>query len=160
MAELVSWVLVRERSRKQFNAVRRSEINIGNGEFDQTKLTHVALAKTRHPPAKPPPQHAQPIPKVQAICLSSFGAAQSSRCSVTKLIILSQTVLIVAKTAITFCQKDRFPCPSARDVFGSGNGTAIPSNGGAVMSPRAVRMESSRLVKSSRSSSTAVMAKK
>lgn len=44
-------------------------------------MTHVALANTRDPPAMAPPPHDQPIPRIHATVLSSFGADQASRIS-------------------------------------------------------------------------------
>lgn len=104
------------------------------------------------------------MPSVHAMYLSSFGAAQASRCPVTKIMVFSQAALIKEITYTTLFKKDLFPWLYARDVFGSGSPAASPPGGltneGAETSPLVDNIRSSRLININRTTSAAVMAKK
>lgn len=110
--------------------------------------TYEALANTKQPPAKPPPQQAQPIPSVHAICLSSFDAVHSSNHSPTLTIAASQYPRIALPTPATFCHRDNsWPSLLGPAVVEVG-GIAIPEKGAALISDRAARRASSLLVNS------------
>lgn len=122
---------------------------------------HIALAKTRHPPANPPPQHAQPMPSVQATCLSSLGAAHTSKWSVMKYSILSHTERTAPKKPKTLLFKlSRLFLPIVRDVLGVGNVGEVDRGGGREMSLLVARMWSRRLVRMRRKRRAKAMAKK
>lgn len=52
---------------------------MSNPKPKEVLTTYAPFANTRQPPARPPPQHAHPIPKVHAIRLSSCAAVHDSR---------------------------------------------------------------------------------
>ena len=120
--------------------------------------THVAFAKTRVPPAKPPPQHAQPMPSVHAICLSSLGCAQISNMSVTQVIVQVHTAAIARKMPNIFPKNPLLPAPAveALTVFLR----PVLLVGMACRSARAARTASSREVKMSTKKSAPPIAKK
>ena len=129
--------------------------------------TYVALANTKHPPASPPPQQAHPIPRVQATCLSSFGAAHASNCSVTQSIAVYQPYFIAPKTPQTLPSNDlRLPPPDSAPP-GNPSPTAetpgrvpVLEKGTASKSALATRTASSLLVKTRTQKRANAIAKK
>ena len=121
-------------------------------EYLEFEATHVAFAKTKQPPARPPPQHAQPIPSVHATCLSSFGAVHISKRAVTKVIIAPHAYL-KAKNKLKIRENhDFWPAPTFNGISNVGkveseSCTMGAEKGAAAKSDLAARMASSLVVK-------------
>lgn len=128
--------------------------------------THVAFAKTRHPPASPPPQHAQPMPSVHAICLSSFGPVHTSNHPVIYIMRICHPVAMLLANDITL-RTIVFPLFASSSLIlvlpgelEKGKLKLVAENGAASRSPRAARTASSRLVKTKTPMSVRAIVKK
>ena len=117
MSKLISRVFMRQGARQQLDAKHKSDTK---SEYREFQTTHVAFANTKQPPARPPPQHAQPIPNVQATCLSSLGAAHTSKRSVTKLIMASHEYLKTKNRPNILANQDFRPAPTLNGILETG----------------------------------------
>lgn len=151
MAKLISRIFVRQRTGQQFYTAKKTCVKRRWWRRQKGVNTYVALAKTKVPPASPPPQQAQPIPRVHAIVLSSFADVHTSNRS-TIHDVRDRHEFFKVVNAFVFLP---IPTPVLEEAP-----ALIPANGTELISLLELSTPSNLIVNSKSKSNAVVIAKK